>query len=48
MLAAAKAPLVPPDFCWYRTRGRLPPLEHVKDRDRLFRPSSEAVASAVL
>ena len=32
----------------YQTRGRLPLLEHVRGRDRLRRPSSEAVASAVL
>ena len=32
----------------YQTRGRLPLLENVRGRDRLRRPSSEAVASAVL
>ena len=32
----------------YETRGRLPLLEHVRGRDLLCRPSSEAVASAVL
>ena len=32
----------------YETRGRLPLLEHVRGRDRLCRPGSEAVASAVL
>ena len=32
----------------YETRERLPLLEHVRSRDRLRRPGSEAVASAVV
>ena len=38
----------PPAVGGYETRGRLSLLGHVKGRDRLRRPSSEAVASAVL